>query len=74
MKIVALATLAQHWNTTLKCFEFPNLDLIATFEECACILGITIKEGISFYFRLNQHLSEAKAAEQLKELLGLPTC
>ena len=71
VKAPALSALAQYWNSDLRCFELPNVDIAPTIEEYAYMLRIPVKEHDTFYFRLDQPLSEVKMIERCGKLMGI---
>ncbi|KAJ1376156.1 hypothetical protein SESBI_50250 [Sesbania bispinosa] len=64
-----LSALAQFWNSDLRCFELPELDLVPTIEEYAVMLGIPVKRDANIYSYKGSHVSMKKVAE----LIGLPS-
>ncbi|XP_061356345.1 uncharacterized protein LOC133300771 [Gastrolobium bilobum] len=67
----ALCVLAQYWNSSLRSFELPNLDITPTIEEFACMIGLPMEKESTVYFPPEHCISATKVARQFGELLGL---
>jgi len=66
-----LATLAQFWNSAFKCFELPNLDLVATIEEYRAMLRLPTKEKVAIYLYRGSYVGERKIAKTIILLTNL---
>ncbi|KAJ1440978.1 hypothetical protein SESBI_01656 [Sesbania bispinosa] len=69
VKEPVLSTLAQFWNSDLRCFELPQLDLVPTIEEYQEMLSLPIMQKAGVYLYNGSHVGRKKIAE----LIGLPT-
>ena len=70
--VLALKVLARYWNSSLRCFEFPDLDLTPTIEEYACMTGLSLKKDSVVYFHYPHTTSDAEIARKFGEVLGIP--
>ncbi|KAJ1413028.1 hypothetical protein SESBI_19958 [Sesbania bispinosa] len=68
VKEPVLSALAQFWNSDLRCFELPQLDLVPTIEEYQEMLRIPIKQKAGVYLYNGSHVSQKK----IVDLIGLP--
>ena len=63
-----LSALAQFWNSELRCFVLPSLDLVPTIEEYETMIGKSIKQESGVYLYRETYVGAKKAAE----LIDLP--
>jgi hypothetical protein len=57
-----LSALTQFWNRGLKCFEFPNMDMVPTIEEYETMIRRPIAQTPGPYFYWGSHVKEGKIA------------
>ncbi|KAJ1422752.1 G-patch domain [Sesbania bispinosa] len=62
-----LSALAQFWNSNLRCFELPSLDMVPAIKEYDVMLGLPIKEKAKVYLYRGSYVAKRKAAD----LIGL---
>ncbi|KAJ1431511.1 hypothetical protein SESBI_07039 [Sesbania bispinosa] len=67
VKTKSLSALAQIWNTDLRCFELPNLDMVPTIEEYDLMVRFPVKEKDVVYQYKGRYVDEKKIAK----LIGL---
>ncbi|KAJ1443713.1 hypothetical protein SESBI_00311 [Sesbania bispinosa] len=67
VKTKSLSALAQFWNTDLRCFELPNLDMVPTIEEYGLMVRLPVKEKEVVYQYKGRYVDEKKIAK----LIGL---
>ncbi|KAJ1438955.1 hypothetical protein SESBI_02729 [Sesbania bispinosa] len=67
VKTKSLSALAQFWNTDLRCFELPNLDMVPTIEEYGLMVRLPVKEKEVVYQYKGRYVDEKKIAT----LIGL---
>ncbi|KAJ1412108.1 hypothetical protein SESBI_20750 [Sesbania bispinosa] len=67
VKTKSLSALAQFWNTDLRCFELPNLDMVPTIEEYGLMVRLSVKEKEVVYQYKGRYVDEKKIAK----LIGL---
>lgn len=68
----AVAVLVEYWNSKLRCFEFPNIDLVPTLEEYACMMRMPITETSPIYFHTERQMTDAVISTKFNELLEAP--
>ena len=62
-----LSALAQFWKTNLRCFQFPNLDMVPTIEEYETMIGRPYKQTPEPYLYRGSHVK----MEKIASLIGL---
>ena len=69
-----LSALAQFWKTDLRCFEFPNFDMVPTIEEYEMIIGRPYEQTPRPYLYRGSHVKMGKIAGliSLKPELWVP--
>ncbi len=60
-----LSALAQFWNSHLRCFELPNLDIVPTIEEYVTVLGLPINEGSGVYLYKGRYVEGKKIMKMI---------
>ncbi|KAJ1378137.1 hypothetical protein SESBI_48163, partial [Sesbania bispinosa] len=55
-----LSALAQFWNSNLRYFELPSLDMVPTIEEYDVMLGLPVKEKAKVYLYQGSYVAKRK--------------